>query len=827
VSTRLLIASGATVASLALASSAGASTVSVASGKLTYAAASGEVNQLQIDQGTNTFRVVDSGATITVGSGCTLVSGTTSQATCPASGITSVDVAGGDQNDSLRILSSKPTTVNAGAGDDTVATGAGDDVVDLGTSASATSSFPKGDSADTGAGADTVTARGILGVVSLGAGADTFRALGTTNYASYYSSSDRNVVNGGADNDTLDASAAKRYYGTTLNGNDGDDVIKAAASTNGSSAYLGNVLTGGAGNDALTGSTGGDVLQGGAGRDTYKGGAGVDVVSYSDHTAAVTATLDGAANDGPSGEAENVPTDVEGLYGGAGNDTLTASTTGAGTVLSGCGGNDTLTGTPGDDQLDGDYPSVYFGNSYLASCTYGTSGADKLVGGDGDDNLGELSGADSANGGPGVDSVSFRSTSDPVAADPDGVADDGVAGQKANIGTTVERIVGGYGNDTISGNAADNVLVGGGGNDTLSGGDGDDIVCGGDSNLSYSSGGPFGPSYYDGPSCLGGFNSSDVNVLNGGNGDDVLAGTTRGADTYAGGAGSDLASFAYTSEPITASNDGVANDGVTDQKANVKTDVEAILGGSGNDTLTGGANADVLNGGLGSDALNGAGGNDLLYGGASQYSASSQADVFAGGAGVDTVSFADQVYPTYSSYPGAPGTPGVTVTLDGTANDGFSGGTSNLKTDVENVVGTNLNDTITGSASNNVLLGTEGDDTIKGAGANDTVDGGLGLDKLAGDAGNDLLQARDGVTGETADCGVGTDRAVADSGDTLTACETTSTAAARGSNDGAGAGSTAIENEAFGSRVVEDAAAAEKAAKEAKAAKDAQDAAKR
>ena len=48
--------------------------------------------------------------------------------------------------------------------------------------------------------------------------------------------------------------------------------------------------------------------------------------------------------------------------------------------------------------------------------------------------------------------------------------------------TTIENVIGSSQNDTITGNAAHNVLVGGAGNDILNGGDGADVLLGGAGN---------------------------------------------------------------------------------------------------------------------------------------------------------------------------------------------------------------------------------------------------------------------------------------------------------------------------------------------------------
>jgi hypothetical protein len=59
------------------------------------------------------------------------------------------------------------------------------------------------------------------------------------------------------------------------------------------------------------------------GNDVLDGGPGRDDTSYS-RTAPVTITLDGVANDGEAGEADNVQ--VEDVFTGDGNDTITWTT---------------------------------------------------------------------------------------------------------------------------------------------------------------------------------------------------------------------------------------------------------------------------------------------------------------------------------------------------------------------------------------------------------------------------------------------------------------------------------------------------------------------
>ncbi|MFM2419110.1 MAG: hypothetical protein RL385_3833, partial [Pseudomonadota bacterium] len=88
-----------------------------------------------------------------------------------------------------------------------------------------------------------------------------------------------------------------------------------------------------------------------SGGDTFVGGDGVDTVNYTTRSAALTVTMaDGLANDGLSGELDNVGSDVENLWAGSAADLITGNalnneiTTGTGA--------DTVYGLAGDDLID-------------------------------------------------------------------------------------------------------------------------------------------------------------------------------------------------------------------------------------------------------------------------------------------------------------------------------------------------------------------------------------------------------------------------------------------------------------------------------------------
>ena len=140
-----------------------------------------------------------------------------------------------------------------------------------------------------------------------------------------------------------------------------------------------------------------------------------------------------------------------------------------------------------------------------------------------------------------------------------------------------------------------------------------------------------------------------------------------------------------------------------------------MYGEENDDQLSGGSGNDILDGGAGNDTLYGNSGGDTLIGGEG-------ADILNGGAGTDTASYIGSDL-------------GVTVNL---ATGAGSGGDAAGDTfaNIENLVGSSYDDTLTGDTSNNQLDG--------GAGA-DSLYGGLGNDSLVWDAGDTALDGGAGL----------------------------------------------------------------------------------
>ena len=102
--------------------------------------------------------------------------------------------------------------------------------------------------------------------------------------------------------------------------------------------------------------------------------------------------------------------------------------------------------------------------------------------------------------------------------------------------------------------------------------------------------------------------------LHGGQDDDVFetAAVPDGADSYDGASGVDTLSYDQRSAPLSVKLNDVADDGEANERDNVSSTVENLVGGSGADSLTGSAADNVYIGGPGNDTLNGGDGNDTF-----------------------------------------------------------------------------------------------------------------------------------------------------------------------------------------------------------------------
>ncbi len=497
-----------------------------------------------------------------------------------------------------------------------------------------------------------------------------------------------------------------------------------------------DTITGLGGNDTLQGQDGDDTLNGGAGSDVLDGGNGTDTATYVDSTEGVTGSVFSVQT--LSGGDIDTLISIENLIGSEFNDQLVGGT-GANT-LEGRGGEDILIGQNGDDILrGGDGHDILRGRNDNDSL-YGDAGDDFLQGGEGNDLM---------DGGDGNDRANFflsLATDAQVGATVDltiqGVAQD--TGHGMDTLVSIEHVSGTTFADTFTGNAGANWLWGQGGGDTLSGGDGNDLIEIGSTGSNIVSGG-------NGTDTLSFFNNNDFTsgvvaslllqgssqaIAGGGSftatGFENLSGSTFN-DTLTGDAGNNILAGAEGADDLSGGdgNDTLYGDGIVwmystfggSGPITTTLDLVALNIGAvaGNDTLRGGAGVDILEGGSGDDLLLGGIGNDTIR----------------GGDGIDTVSYED------ISVVNGIGV-GVYLLRAENVNRSQGDGGFDIITGVENVIGSQISDTLDGDHGNNVLTGLGGDDLLIGEGGDDTLIGGNGEDFLRGRDGNDIAYGDSG-----------------------------------------------------------------------------------
>jgi Ca2+-binding RTX toxin-like protein len=159
---------------------------------------------------------------------------------------------------------------------------------------------------------------------------------------------------------------------------------------------------------------------------------------------------------------------------------------------------------------------------------------------------------------------------------------------------------------------------------------------------------------------------------------------------------------------------GSANDGSGGTDA--LTSIEGIVGSRGNDTLTGSAEANLLEGDLGEDLLVGAAGNDTLLGGdgSDTLRGGADNDVLDGGANGTGAGMVD-----YADFSDA--TARVVVNLAQGLVEVGTAGEVDLLVNIEGVIGSAFDDTMTGSAGDDVFVGGAGNDSIAGGDGFDAV----------------------------------------------------------------------------------------------------------
>jgi serralysin len=178
-------------------------------------------------------------------------------------------------------------------------------------------------------------------------------------------------------------------------------------------------------------------------------------------------------------------------------------------------------------------------------------------------------------GNDGRDTVSYAAADRGVRVDtednPGGArTEDGRPGvDLESVGRDVEKIIGSNFGDVLFGSTGNDNITGGPGNDEMGGGAGNDFFFEGQS----------GPS---------------------------------GSDSIHGAGGDDRVSYAGRTNDVDVSLDNVRNDGEAGEFDDVRSNVENITSGGGDDTLIGNGAANDMQAFGGNDVLQGLGGNDTL-----------------------------------------------------------------------------------------------------------------------------------------------------------------------------------------------------------------------
>ncbi|MDH4378675.1 MAG: M10 family metallopeptidase C-terminal domain-containing protein [Vampirovibrionales bacterium] len=390
---------------------------------------------------------------------------------------------------------------------------------------------------------------------------------------------------------TPSTSSAYTLYGTTQTATwDANNLENIVAGT-GNDTLLGNAfdnsLTGGSGNDALDGKAGNDTYRfvSGFGNDTLADVSGSDTFDFSDLSTTLTVNLTGTSMTESAGNTVTWASGVmENVTSGSGNDTLTGNS--SANALSGGAGNDLLTGGAGNDALNGGAGN----DTYTFASGFGS---DTLTDSDGVDTL----------------DVSTLTTALVVSLASAGFTES--AGNTVSwTANTLENVISGSGNDTLSGSSSSNVLTGGLGNDTLNGSLGQDILDGGAGNDSYV----FTNDFY-------------VTTLQDSAGNDTI----------------DLSAMTTNVQLNLSGNNFI--DATGHALLWTAGSIENLSTGSGADTLTGNSGANALKAGSGNDTLISSGGSDTYEGEAGDDTYQIKRGVgqlsIADSSGIDTLDLSD------------------------------------------------------------------------------------------------------------------------------------------------------------------------------------------
>lgn len=612
-------------------------------------------------------------------------------------------------------------TITGGAGADNITSGDGDDVILLNATAdyAATEKLNGGTGTDelriTASAAGTVTLAGMTNVENIVIGTGT-GAVGTAD------------TSGTA---AINVNASKVTTNLNVLGNAGANTITTGAGA--------DTINAGAGNDSIVAGAGNDTIiisdeDDHSANEAIDGGLGIDTIVFA------------AEDDGDTLTLSNLVKGIEQIE-LAGNDDINvdasalafAATATTGVLIMGNDGNNIISGTTAADTLsggDGD-------DTLIIQSVAAYANGEVLDGGDGNDTLEFASSTDGdtlylgeVNG---IENIVLSGNADTnviTSLFDQGITITGNSGDNAIFATNyADNVNSGDGNDLVYAGNGDDLVDGGAGNDTVLGGSGDDTLTGGLGNDMF---------IVD----EGTDNITDFNVIN-----DTLQVYEDATAILTGTAGNDTIDLAGAIFNI----DGTL----------------IVDGGDGDDTITGAliSNDDgniVMTGGLGNDTFNISAASSGIIDGGFDFNGGFFLDLSIDA--INVLNDTDLSNTTISNIEVINIADGATITIDGSQRGlehaegeldwsirGAAGGDTetvifNLATDqvlqsseARSFNATDLNVIINGSSGNEAFSARVGSDgtnvtyVFNGYAGNDSFDGGLGNDSIYGGEGNDSL----------------------------------------------------------------------------------------
>ena len=526
----------------------------------------------------------------------------------------------------------------------------------------------------TGAGNDVIDGAGGGDVISAGGGNDTVSYYGT-----------EVSIDGGTGTNTLALRAAVTVNLGNVDQTTGDTTsVTGFGNVDASAMSAGVTITGSSAANVLTGGTGNDTIDGAGGADTIAAGGGADTVIY-----------------------HGTETSVDG---GSGSDTLVLAATGGVTAVN-------FTVAAGADQTAGDTAIVSnFENldasvATTALTVTGSSAANTITTGSGNDTIDGGGGADVIDAGAGNDTVSYYNSE---------VSIDGGAGTNTLLlraATTINlanadqttgdaATVANFQNVdasllstgvSISGTASANTITGGSGADTIDGAGGADVINAGGGNDQVI------------------YQGSETSI-DGGTGSDTL--------TLAASGGVTAVNFAVAAGVDQTTGDTVAVTNFENLDASVVSTALTVTGSASANTITSGSGNDIIDGGGGADVINTGSGDDTV----SYYNSEVSID---GSTGNNTLILRAA---TTINLANSDQTTGDTAAVSNFQNVDASALSSGIT-----IGGTSGTNVITGGSGNDIIDGVGGADVISAGGGNDpfsyygtevSIDGGAGANTL-------------------------------------------------------------------------------------------------